>query len=114
MKSNDYKGAEEMFRTAIKRDPENKGIFLNNLGLVMENQEDYNSAENIYREAIKLGINSARRNLSIVLEFRKNDIPGAIGAINEYINCGGDRAKAEKDLARLRAKCPGTRGQTIL
>ena len=102
----DYAGAEKLYRKAIELDS-NYAMAHNNLGSLLHTvRKDYDGAERHYRKAIELNPFSTNPlwNLSLILEKQKNDIPGAIKLVEEYIKCGGDRAKAERKLARLRAK----------
>ena len=65
-------------------------------------------AEKMYRKAIELNpkYTQARWNLSILLEDQKNDIPGAVKQMEEYVNLGGIPGwnDGKDKLARLRAK----------
>jgi tetratricopeptide (TPR) repeat protein len=101
----DYDGAERHYRKAIELDPKH-AVAHNNLGNLLKNvRKDYDGAERHYRKAIELDPKLAETcwNLSNLLE-RKNDIPGAIKAIEEYIRRGNPNNRGKEILARLRAK----------
>ena len=77
-----------------------------------QERKDYKNAEKMYREAIQCNQTHALAwwNLSAILEERDHDIPGAIKAIEEFINRGGDSSNdfvsnndAKARLARLYA-----------
>ena len=74
--------------------------------LLKDVRKDYDGAEKMYRKAIELvpKHTSARWNLSIILEYQKKDIAGAVKLVEEYKNLGGDATKATKRLAALRGK----------
>merc|ERR1719311_613222 len=99
------------YTRCIALDP-NHAVARNNLGLLYEERKDYQNAEKMYQEAIERDQTHALAwwNLSALLEELKHDIPGAIKAIEEFINRGGDPSNdfvsnndAEARLARLYA-----------
>ena len=80
----------------------------NSLGTLLNDvREDYDGAEEMYRKAIELDPNVGEGRiwwgLSECLE-KKNDIPGAIEAIEEYIRRGDPDNDGEARLAKLREK----------
>ena len=62
----------------------------------------------MYRKAIELDPKQtyARWNLATILDQQKNDIPGAVKQMEEYVRLGGTPgcSDGEQRLARLRAK----------
>ena len=76
------------------------------LGSFWRTCEDYDRAEELYRKAIALDPKQTNAcwNLSAILERQRNDIPGAIKAVEEYIRRGNPENDGEQDLARLRRK----------
>ena len=75
------------------------------LGSVLADvRKDYDGAETHYRKAIELDPKwtNACWNLSRLLERQRNDIPGAIEAMEEYIRRGNPDNDGEQELARLR------------
>ena len=107
LKGGDYRGAEKLYRTKIKFDPNNATAH-NNLGYCLEKkqQPDYNAAEEHYRKAIYLDPKntSALWNLSVILEKRRNDIPGAIELMEEYVSLGDDGKERLEKLRKLSAE----------
>ena len=82
-----------------------------NLGSVLADvRKDYDGAETHYRKAIELDPKwtNACWNLSDILERQRNDIPGAIEAMEEYIRRGNPDNDGEQELARLRRKLEGS------
>ena len=81
------------------------------LGSVLADmRKDYDGAETHYRKAIELDPKwtNACWNLSRLLERQRNDIPGAIEAMEEYIRRGNPDNDGEQELARLRRKLEGS------
>jgi Flp pilus assembly protein TadD len=101
----DYEGAEKMFLKAIELDPNYAYVHTSLGNLLRDVRRDYDGAERHFRKAIELNPKRAYPYwyLSINLE-KKNDIPGAIKAIEEYIRLGDPMHNGEEILARLRAK----------
>ena len=76
-------------------------------GLRRDFGKDYDGAARHYRKSLELDpkLTAARWNLSLILEEQKNDIPGAVKLMEEYVNLGGNSFSDGKDrLAKLRAK----------
>ena len=95
----------EPYARCIALDP-NHAEAHNNLGDVLKKvRKDYAGAELHYRKAIELDPEWANAcwNLSGLLK-RKNDIPGAIEAMEEYIRRGNPDNDGEQRLAYLRRK----------
>ena len=69
-------------------------------------RKDYDGAERHHRKAIELNPKDAYTcwHLSKLLENQKNDIPGAIKAVEEYIRRGDPDNDGEERLGKLRAK----------
>ena len=100
---NDFSSAERLYRKAIELDPSSKQGHTN-LGIVLKDREDYEGAEESLQKGMELGDDFACWHLSKLLENQKNDIPGAIKAIEEYIRLGDPDNDGEEELERLRAK----------
>jgi tetratricopeptide (TPR) repeat protein len=101
----DYDGAERHYRKAIELEP--TALSYNSLGSILKTvRKDYDGAEKMFRKAIELDpkLTAARWNLSLILEDQKNDIPGAIELVEEYVKLGGNNSKGIDRLAELRAK----------
>ena len=90
---------------AIALDPSN-ALAHNNLAIdLLMKGGDLGEAEKEIREAIKIAPQDAIYHWTYggILEA-KNDIPGAIDAIEEYIRRGDPDNDGEQRLAKLRAK----------
>ena len=100
----DYDGAERHFRKAIELKP--TALKYNNLGSLLKTVRNYDDAEWHYRKAIELDPRDAYPcwSLNLLLESQRNDIPGAIKAVEEYIRRGNPDNDGEERLATLRAK----------
>ena len=82
-------------------------ILSGNIGVLLDDREDDVQAEAMYRKAIELDPKqtAARWNLSCILDEQKNDTPGAIKQMEEYVRRGGFPGfDGKKRLAKLRAK----------
>ena len=105
----DYIGAERHFRTAIGLDPSG-GDYHNNLAFFLMERGDLGQAEKEICEAIKIAPQVAVYHFTYgaILEA-KNDIPGAVKLMEEFIRLGGDpRVNGKERLAALRAKLETT------
>jgi len=94
----------EPYTRCIALDPKH-ALAHGNLGALLKDvRKDYDGAEKMYRKAIELNPKFAYAcwNLSDLLE-KKNDIPGAIKAVEEYIRRGNPDNDGEQRLAKLRA-----------
>ena len=103
----DYDGAERHYRKAIELD--STATRYNNLGALLKDvRKDYDGAEKMFRKAIELNPKHthARWSLSYIFEDQKNDIPGAVKLMEEYVNLGGIPGwnDGKERLAQLRAK----------
>ena len=98
----DYDAAETHYRKSIEHDPKNAYSYTA-IGSILKKRKDYDGAEKMYRKAIELNPESphAYWHLSRLLQDHKNDIPGAIKQMEEYVRLGND---GEQELERLRAK----------
>merc|ERR1712167_263403 len=102
----DYEGAERHYRKAIELDPNGAEVHYS-LGVVLHERKDYDGAEKMYQKAIDLDPSYVAPlwNLSLILKNQKNDIPGAIKLMEEYVNLGGNSfSNGKQRLAKLRAK----------
>ena len=91
LRCKDYKGAEEMYRAAIKRDPENEGLFLNNLGIAMKNQEHLNSTRNSNKGARTSGQIISQSGIIIstsrpTVHLRVGNGDGSVGSSRNNLN----------------------------
>ena len=103
----DYAGAEVKHRKAVELDPSNMTV-RNNLADFLVKRGDLGEAEKEISEAIEI---NRRSNPQVALPHgtyaeileKKNDIPGAIEAAEEFVRLGGIRGNDGKEyLARLR------------
>jgi len=105
----DYDRAEELYKTSIGLDPKHVQAHTN-LGTLLSNdaRKDYDGAERMHRKAIELDPEHTPPlwNLSLILEKQKNDIPGAVKQMEEYVRLGGIPGwnDGKERLAKLRAK----------
>ena len=99
----------EPYARCIALDPTNAAAH-NNLGNVLNDMKDYDGAERHYRKAIELDPKDteAHWNLSNLLEKQRDDILGAIKAVEEYIRRGNPDNDGEQRLARLRSQLEGS------
>merc|ERR1711904_277743 len=97
---------------AIDLDSNNK-VAHKNLGNLLKGvRKDYEGAEKMYREAVALDPTypDPYWDLSQILENQKNDIPGAVKLMEEYVDLGGIPGwnDGKYRLAKLRAKLETT------
>ena len=105
--SKNCEASYEPYTRCIALDPKN-ALAHGNLGSVLQYvRKDYDGAERHYRKAIELDPKAyACWNLSLILEKQKNDIPGAVKQMEEYVRLGGIPGwnDGKERLATLRAK----------
>ncbi len=82
----DNNKALEYLNKSIDLNPEKKEIIYNNLGLIYESQGDFEKALNMYRQAVKMDIRTAKvwRNIGLI-EMKLENYKGVIEAYSKVI-----------------------------